>query len=142
MVFDIKKKANEVKLPKPLRFLIAGGSAAAVEYLAFLAMMLVPAFATLVALNQVVSYLFGFVVSFWLQRKWVYKSSGSIKNELGKYFVLALINLLLTAGVIILLVDYVAVDPLIAKIIVMVMVAVWNYVIFGKVIFRTTHKGK
>lgn len=136
----MRTTVEKIVSQKPVRFLIAGGSAAAVEYAVFLVMMLLSSAAAFVVVSQIASYLCGFVVSFWLQRNWVYKSAGPLKKELTKYLLLALINLLLSGGVIWLLVDVGSVQPFIAKIIVMIMVAAWNYVIFGKIIFRPTQK--
>lgn len=120
-------------IPKPVKFLIAGGVAALIEYGAFI--VIIAALPNLVISGQVASYLIGFFVSFWLQRNWVFKSAGAAAGDLVKYSILAGINLVLGAALIWVLVHPLEVSSYIAKFIVMAMVAVWNYVVFNKIIF-------
>ena len=77
----------------------------------------------------------GFAVSFLLNKYWVFQSDQSSKGELAKYALLAGINLFLTNIVIHLLADQLHVVQWMSKLIVMGMVATWNYVIFSKLIF-------
>ncbi|WP_421569126.1 GtrA family protein [Stenotrophomonas sp. PD6] len=118
-----------------LRFLISGGSAAATEYLVFIALQELPGQDSLV-LSQSVSFAAGFAVSFLLNRLWVFQSAGSWSGDLAKYGALAAINLVLGNLALGLLVGPAGLHPLLAKLVVMVMVAVWNYAVFSKVIFR------
>ena len=119
---------------KIIRFLVSGASAAGVEYASFLLLQNLTAQKNLF-LSQTVSFLCGFVVSFLLNKYWVFKSDQSSKSELAKYAVLAGINLVLTNVVIHLLADQMHVVQWLSKLIVMGMVAAWNYVIFSRLIF-------
>lgn len=117
------------------RFLLSGGSAAATEYLVFIGLqtMLGP---DALILNQSFSFACGFIVSFVLNRLWVFKSGGTWAGDLMRYGLLALINLVLGNVAISLLVGPAGLHPLVAKLAVMVLVAAWNYVIFSRVVFR------
>ncbi len=119
-----------------LRFLVSGGSAAALEYLVFFALN-DELGETHLHLSQSLSFGCGFVLSFFLARSWVFRSGGSWFVELGKYLCLATINLAFGNLLISLLTRVVGLDPLLAKFFVMAAVAVWNYVIASKLIFRT-----
>lgn len=118
-----------------LRFLISGGSAAAVEYGAFIALQLLLGSEWLF-LNQSLSFGCGFIVSFLLNRHWVFCSGGSMGGELVKYGLVAAINL--TAGnvLIFLMVSRAGMPPLLAKFLIMGMIATWNYLIFSRLVFK------
>lgn len=116
-----------------LRFLLSGGSAAFIEYAVFLSLQY---FAVGLIIANSVSFFSGFIVSFVLNRAWVFSSNGAIKKQLGLYTVLAAVNFLISNGVLWLLVEPLNVPPPIAKIIAMVMIASWNYILFSKIIFK------
>ena len=116
-----------------MKFLVSGSLAAITEYVSFAVME--KAGIILIA-SQTISFLCGFVVSFLLNRAWVFKSKEKISRQLMKYGLLAAINLVLTNLVMNCMVYVLHVNSLIAKISVMAMVAVWNYIIFSKLIFQ------
>jgi len=115
------------------KFLTSGVSAALVEYAVFL--LLVGTIAKdQVVVAQTVSFLAGLIVSFSLNRRWVFSPQRKASRTFVEYFALATINLVITN---ILLLGLHHFLPLaIAKIIIMGCVAFWNYFIFRKVIFR------
>ena len=86
--------------------------------------------------SQTVSFLYGFILSFFLQKAWVFKSKGNIKSELLKYGLLATINLVISNLLLWILVDQTGLNDLLSKVAVMVLIAVWNFFIFQKVVFR------
>jgi putative flippase GtrA len=118
-----------------LRFLISGGSAAAVEYAVFIALQMALSDKWLFA-NQSLSFGCGFVVSFLLNRHWVFQSHGHMGSELFKYGIVATLNLAAGNLAIFLLVGPADIHPLIAKFLVMGMIAAWNYLIFSRLVFR------
>ncbi len=118
-----------------VRFLVSGGSAAAAEYLVFVSLQMLLGPDSLL-LNQSFSFACGFVVSFVLNRLWVFKSGGTWTGDLMRYGLLAAINLVLGNVAITLLVGPAGLHPLVAKLAVMVLIAAWNYVIFSRVVFR------
>lgn len=120
--------------PRFLRFLISGGSAAAVEYAAFFILQTTLGPDWLLA-SQSLSFACGFVVSFLLNRHWVFRSEGSAGQELVKYAVIAGINLAAGNLAMLLMVGPAAMHPLVAKFLVMGMIAGWNYLIFSRLVF-------
>lgn len=116
------------------RFLLTGGTAAAVEYSIFLFLNVFLS-EKWIFVSQTVSFLAGFIVSFLLNKKWVFKSQAGAKGELVRYAILGAINLVLT-NVLLVFLTGIGVVYWIAKIILMGMVAAWNYLIFQKLIFK------
>jgi len=120
---------------KFIKFLLSGGSAASVEYGSFLVLIILLNVPILGA--NIVSFLCGLGVSFLLNRVWVFKSAGQKKSEFARYFLLAVINLLLSTVIMGALVYNVGMSENFAKLIVMVLIASWNFVIFSKLIFKS-----
>lgn len=120
---------------KILKFLVSGGLAAATEYGVF---ALMQAAELSLFFAQTSSFLCGFVVSFSMNRQWVFKSKGQMRKQLIQYGALASVNLVLTNVLMSVFVYTLHINNLVAKIIMMAMVAVWNYVIFSKLIFGHT----
>jgi putative flippase GtrA len=122
-------------MPRLIRFLLSGGSAAAVEYLVFLGMQ--TAFGNRwLLVSQSTSFACGFVVSFLLNRRWVFRSENTWTTELARYGALAAVNLVLGNFAMVMLVDHVHVHVLLAKFMVMGMIAAWNYLLFSRLVFR------
>lgn len=117
------------------RFLLSGGSAAAAEYAVFIALQLTLGSENLF-ISQSVSFGSGFIVSFVLNRNWVFRSSGAISNELTKYMVMAAVNLIVGNLLLGLLVGPAELNQYVAKFLVMALIAAWNYLIFSKIVFR------
>ncbi|MDA5337636.1 GtrA family protein [Stenotrophomonas maltophilia] len=87
--------------------------------------------------SQTISFACGFVVSFLLNRSWVFRSEGGAGGELLRYALLAAINLVASNGALAIMVNGLGLPPPTAKFLVMGMVAAWNYLIFSRLIFRT-----
>jgi putative flippase GtrA len=124
------------KISRVIKFLISGGAAALLEFSIFILLINLTN-KELLVMSQSVSFLSGFILSFILQKIWVFESKGSVSGELVKYGLLAAINLVLSSLLIWALVDLLGVDSSLGKIIVMGMVAAWNYMIFQKIIFKS-----
>ncbi len=125
------------KHKKLVRFLITGGSAAAVEYIVFLLLaLLLAALQSGTIIAQVLSFCTGLLVSFFLNKHWSFQSKGSAKQEFVRYFILAVINLIISTVFLWLLIEAVGLYAWVAKLIVMAMIAFWNFFLFQKFIFR------
>lgn len=120
-------------IKKLSRFLTSGALAAAIEYGVFVLLFSILGFGVFVANS--VSFGCGFLVSFLLNRHWVFKSKNGAIRELTKYAILAVINLGLSNIILYLMTDMAHINGLIAKFLVMGLIAVWNYVIFSRFIF-------
>lgn len=117
---------------KVFKFLVSGGLAAIVEYVTFI----LTVHAIQVIFANAISFLCGLIVSFTLNKYWVFRSDKSANEEFIRYFILATINLTISTIFITILVNSAHVVPFIAKLIMMILIAAWNYFIFAKLIFK------
>lgn len=122
-----------MNIQRLLKFILAGGTAAAVEYGVFL--LLHYQNVRLLIANSA-SFSAGLFVSFTINRLWVFQSKSYIRKQFTAYCVLAIINLAVSNAFIAMLVDMLDVLPSIAKFLTMVIIAAWNYVLFSRLIFK------
>lgn len=118
---------------KPIKFLISGGTAALVEYLIFLSLSAIGT--NLVASNSI-SFTSGLVVSYVFNRLWVFSSKSNIKKQFASYVSLALMNFVISNILIWIFVNNLLIMSPYAKLMTMVMIAAWNYILFSKIIFK------
>jgi putative flippase GtrA len=118
-----------------LRFLVSGGTAAVAEYLVFILLQVALGDRWLV-LSQTASFACGFLASFLLNRGWVFRSSGAVKTELLKYGLIAAVNLVAGNVAMLLLTGPAELNQYASKLLVMVCIAGWNYLIFSKLVFK------
>jgi len=127
--------AEKVLSDKRIKYLFVGGSAFLLEYGLFL---ILNSTLNLLILANVLSFVVGLVYSFVLHQKWTF--AGDHKHDPRKqaasYLLLALVNVVLTSFIITLLVDSLGVLPFVAKIICMLLVVAWNFLILNKIIFK------
>lgn len=91
---------------------------------------------------QSISFGFGLIVSFTGSRLFTFKDSDktyvhSIHKQIGAYAILTIINFCLSNLIIYIIINCFSAAPFIAKLIVMVMVVLWNFFIFNKLIFKS-----
>lgn len=121
-------------LVKVSKYIVSGGAAAVAEYASFVLLNMV--FSVLTA--NPFSFLIGLVVSFLLNRRWVFGSAAGIRGQFLKYVMVAAVNLVVSTVVMWLLVETLGVHPLLSKVLVMAMIASWNFVIFSRLIFNNS----
>jgi putative flippase GtrA len=98
-----EQRAKSVALPVPLRFLLAGGVAAAVNFGSRILLSVVLPYAIAV----VVAYLFGMATAFVLNRRFVFTGSTNPLHQQALWFVTVnLVALLQTLAVSVLLADF------------------------------------
>lgn len=91
---------------------------------------------------QSVSFGVGLIVSFTGSRLFTFKDVSrlytySVSKQISSYIVLAVINFFLSNMAIFVVIQYLFVRPSIAKLFVMTMVVVWNFLLFKKLIFKS-----
>lgn len=135
----LKSTANKLLRAKAARYLVSGGTAFSLEYVAFLFLFYIVS-APSVAANTV-SFMIGFVVSFGLNKLWVFHGDQGKKtqHQIGLYFALALVNLAITNIAILWLIE-VGTPGYAAKIVLIGCVAVWNFILFSKLIFNRSKR--
>lgn len=133
MVSSVKFKEEHIKV---LRFLVAGGSAALTEYSFFI---LLTHINLPIILSNTLSFLCGLCVSFLLNKHWVFSAKGDASRQFILYFILATVNLGISNLLIWVFVGKIGLVPLVAKVFVMALIAVWNYAFFSRLIFKNRH---
>ena len=121
-----------------IKYVIVGSTAFFTEYCLFLLLPHNTSSSLVVA--QTMSFSAGLVISFLGNRTLTFKEGGQYKHapraQFMRYLLLAVVNIFLTNISITLLVKF-GISASIAKLMVMVLVVAWNFVIFQKIIFRT-----
>lgn len=119
-----------------MRFVASGGLAALTEYALYLVLFfgiglhVVPA--------QAISFFGGLIVSYLMNKFWVFRDTrrAEYKKEFILFVLLGGTNLVVTSILIQVLVEGLNVYAPFAKFVLMACVAIWNYIIFQKIIFR------
>lgn len=124
-----------------VRYGIVGISAFAGEYLSFLLLIqLLPASNGRLVLAQCLSFCVGLTISFTGNRQYTFWSQAGydrhIRGQLLTFGLLSVLNLILTNIGLWLMVDYAQLRPEIAKLMIMGVIIIWNYILMRLVIFR------
>lgn len=123
-----------VKYSRPIKFIGGGIISATVEFSSFY--FLVDFFDLYIA--SVTSFLLGLVTSFLFNKFIVFKSNASQRGftkEVISFGVLGLVNSQLSGFLTISLASLFQ-EEFVAKIVTMMIIAAWNYIIMGKIIFK------
>lgn len=117
-----------------LSYLFVGGLTFIVEFASFL---LLREFVSLsVSASQIVSYSLALVFNFTCLRRFVFSAgSPSSRRQLGRYLLLVIFNLIVSTLLIRWLV-HVGLPPAVAKLGTIALVAVWNFIIYKRFVFR------
>lgn len=122
---------------KRVRYLLIGGSSAFIEFVCFVFLNKILG---LIVIANIISFLVGLLYSFLLHRLWTFRGNHKINPKLQflSYTVLAVMNLIITSNMIFYLNSSLHVPAWIAKLICMVLVVIWNFIILNKLIFKLT----
>lgn len=123
---------------RTLRFLIAGGTAAATDLT--LLYVFTDIFHIWYLLSAVLAFALAFVVSFTLQKFWTFgdHTVDAIHTQLGIYLIIALIGLGINTAAMFLLVDHIGLHYILAQILASAFIAVGNFFAYKHLIF-TAH---
>jgi putative flippase GtrA len=117
-----------------IKFIISGSVAAIVEYSIFMALdKLIPNGS--IHIYQSISFVCGALVSFSLNKYWVFASKGSATSEAVRYFLLVAINTVISNLFLWVMIDKLDMVLWVAKISTMAFIAIWNFLILQKLIF-------
>lgn len=120
---------------KLLRYVLVGGLSFLFEYTVFISV--VYGFGLEPEIGQAISYISALIVNFLLLRNWAFKSKNGNKTRqhLVKYCLLVAFNLPATT----LLIGWLTATGLaavFAKVVVVALTTVWNYIVYDKLIFK------
>lgn len=132
-IFSRYSKSMDARSRKVVKFVISGGCAAATEFLVFFILHYVGLW---LLGSHVISFLCGLGISFTLNKQWVFSKRGQGVSQFIAYVMLAIVNLVVGSGLLMLLTDVLDLPALISKLSVMASIAIWNFVIYERIIFR------
>jgi putative flippase GtrA len=139
----LKYNVHNQKLKQLLKYVAVGATSFATEYGVFsIALFLSPDSPGWLLFSQSVSYLVALVVNFMGSSKVTFsQNSHKFKNTRSKQIILfaalSFTNLIISNIVIYSLTQYENLSPFIAKLVVMILITGWNYLIFSRHIFKS-----
>jgi len=124
-----------------VRFLLGGGVTVACEYAVFYFLYIIAHWNLLLANS--LSFAVGLGVSFLFNRLWAFRQEDfhrKAHHQLLMYVGLAITNLVMN-NVIVAGLKATGIDPRIGKLVAIVVIAAWNFVLYRKVIFISAARG-
>lgn len=131
--------SNQAKF---LRYVLIGGSAALLDFSVFfllfklLSWSLPWASTSIILVANTVGILAGFVWGFFLQKIWAFQAKGRAEIQFFYTLLLLIFNILLTSVAIAPLAELLHQPIAVAKIIMQIVVVLWNYCIYNYFIFK------
>lgn len=123
-------------LKQVIRYLITGFGSFIFEYTLFVIFLRWLGWNELIANSLAV--LIAFVFNFVINRLWSFKSKEPWIKQLLQYLSLFAFNLLFSNGFIYGSTFLLGISPLISKVLAMCLIVSWNFIIYKKVIFKST----
>ncbi|MFZ1814793.1 MAG: GtrA family protein [Rhizobiaceae bacterium] len=124
---------SRVLLAQLARFAVTGGVASGVY--AIVAYVCVSHAELSGTIASVIAYAIAIPVSFLGQKFWTFRSRGAIRQELSKFLMLQIGNLVAAAMVMGVLTDALSLDPVIGIMVVVIVIPILTYVVLSTRIF-------
>jgi len=116
------------------RYVISGILSAVIEYLSII--ILTEYMRLWYIASNTIGMTCGFCLGFFLNRYWSFKSKGSLVHQIFLYGTLFLINLILSNALLYFLTSIVYIKYTASKLFAMGLIAMWNFIIYKKLIFK------
>lgn len=130
---DPKKERWSNLLRHWIRYSIVGMSSAAIELVLFFVLYQVLGF--YVVAGNIIAITFATAYNFVMSRKWTFKSGSRLSRTLVLYLVLFVWNQLFSSWAIVGLMNF-GLPTMLAKVLTMLCIVSWNFVLYRKVIFK------
>jgi putative flippase GtrA len=121
----------------PVRFLISGGLSAVVHI--GIVFVLSHIFSVWYLYATILGFLSAVGFSFIMQKFFTFRNmdKNAMKRQLFFFFIIASINFVSNGALMVLFVEYIGLIPVIAQIMTSGLIAVWSFIVYGK-LFRQT----
>lgn len=131
----ITKRLSSETVNQLIRYLITGFTAFGIEYSLYVVLY------KLIGMNYVIAsmivYALVFLFSFFVNRKWSFKSTGKLNRQLILYLLLFFFNLIVANAFLLkFLTDVLGINALISPFIKMACVVCWNFLIYKYIIYK------
>lgn len=148
MIEKIRGIINEKGgLGKFIRYVFVGGSAVVVDFAVFEILFLIVGAETDInifgysilteKIANTIAVIIGFIYSFVLNRNWAFKSKGNAVRQLVLMVALLVLNAIVSSEAISYMGRVLGIPFTAAKLVMQAAVAVWNYFIYDKIIYRS-----
>lgn len=148
MIEKIRGIINEKGgLGKFIRYVFVGGSAVVVDFAVFEILFLIVGAETDInifgysilteKIANTIAVIIGFIYSFVLNRNWAFKSKGNAVRQLILMVALLVLNAIVSSEAISYMGRVLGIPFTAAKLVMQAAVAVWNYFIYDKIIYRS-----
>ena len=87
-------------------------------------------------ISNILSCIFGFIISYISHRVFVFRSKQDIKKEIFRYAILFTINVFLSTLLLVFFTDTLGIPSYISKFLSMGITAVWNFISYKLIIFK------
>ena len=124
-------KDNKTMLPK---YIVVGGTSAIIDFSLYV--LFTDVFNIYYILAATFSFIVAALYNFTLNRKWTFKSNGKKRKQLPVFFTITVSGLLINNGIIFILVEYIYLWDILAKLIATAIVTMWNFLGNKYVTFR------
>lgn len=138
-IIMIKRLRSLFKHDK-IRYLFIGGTSVVIEYCIFI--LLNDIFVVNVIFANAISFLAGFFYTFIFHKSWTFKGEYyfGLKKQFSSYATLAIVNIIITSFLIELQVSVLHIPAFIAKLVCMLLIVSWNYLLLNRIIFKKIAK--
>ncbi len=116
------------------RYVVTGTVAFTCEYIIFTIIYFLSS--RNVVMSNSIAMFVGFTISFLLNRNWSFKSKRNLYRQILSIAVLLMANLQLSTIVINYMHGTFGLTPIISKLIMMIFIAFWNFILYKKFIYR------
>lgn len=121
---------------KTLRYVVAGATGAGINFLIYF--ILLRFLNVWYVLASIVSFTLSLFAGFYLQKHFTFRnfSSHNIKNQMVQYYAFSVLNLVINVAILAFLVEIVMMGKVISKVITLIIISLWSYFIYQKIIFK------
>lgn len=116
-----------------LKYLLIGGSTAVFELLIYTFLRRVILLE--LSLSNIIAVVIATVINFIINKGWAFKSVSNLPRSVMLYLILFLLNTFFSTNAIILMVKF-GIFDVIAKLVTMCCITMWNFILYRKVVFK------
>ncbi len=136
----IKNLIKKKNIQQFIKYLFVGGTSFLLDYGLFL--LLYKQFGVFEVYANAVSVFVAFWYNFLLNKFWSFESNDDFFKQMLSYLALMFFNMLFSSGFIYIIDKRVGISPVIGKVIAMVLIVGWNFILYKTVIFKSKNSKK
>ena len=123
-------------IQKTTRYIFAGGTGAGINFLIYFFLMRV--FHVWYIFASIISFTLSTFAGFYLQKHITFKNKDrqNEKKQISYYYMVSSINLILNVILLSFFVEILNIDPVLAKISSLAILAIWSFFVYQKIIFK------